>query len=132
MVQDMLLTRRKIANEIGLLRHKSNMVLGTILLSKVHQPSQFDDTVGEEDCIVSLANAGYSGSFTVNTQLRQLSCAQLVVVAKFVQFIAIYTPLLQTKQIVNRPHQHFIPFGKSVSGGEAEIYIQKALVGGAS
>ena len=45
MVQDMLLTRRKIANEIGLLRHKSNMVLGTILLSKVHQPSQSDNTI---------------------------------------------------------------------------------------
>ena len=66
MVQDMLLTRRKITNEIGLLRHESNMVMSTILLGKVHQPGQFDDTVGEKDCIVSRVNAGYSGSFTVN------------------------------------------------------------------
>ena len=58
---------RREGKQLGLLRHKCDVKCRTILGRKVDQTSQPDDTVGDQDCIISLADGGNCGSPTVNS-----------------------------------------------------------------
>ena len=77
--------------------------------------------------IISLSNAGDMDRTKLHPQVRQLGEGQFSVVGKFIEPIAQDSTLFDPKEIVNRPHQAFIPLNKCLTVFQPIVKICEAL-----
>ena len=83
--------------------------------------------VANKGDIISLSNAGDMDRTKLHPQVRQLGEGQFSVVGKFIEPIAQDSTLFDPKEIVNRPHQAFIPLNKCLTVFQPIVKICKAL-----
>ena len=77
--------------------------------------------------IVSLSNAGDMDRTELHSQVGQLCEGQFRIVGEFVEPIAQNSTLFDPKEIVNRPHQAFIPLNKCFAVFQPIVKVCEAL-----
>ena len=59
-----------------------------------------------------------------------MSHSQLVIVAVLIKFVRISTTLLQTKVIIDGPHEDLLPLWEGAPGGKPGVKVEETLVTG--
>ena len=79
---------------------------------EVQKIAEAVDIVCGQEYIISLGNTDYSNVHNGDAKLTVLWSLNLFIVHHFVEVVRVYTALLYSTKVPDRPHQRFIPFKK--------------------
>ena len=120
------------AEEFGLLWDHLNVVLFSIVHSKLQKSLEAMNVITEKGNIISLSNISTVDIPNVESKTRLLCDKKFLVVCQFINSVRVYATLLYSKLVLDWSHEGLGPINISVSVLQSVVKIEEALAISAS